>query len=264
MRLIIDSKEGIEFAEKLKTFHRSAFPVAIRGTLNDAAFKLKKEKMPKKSKELFKERQPNFFKANSKVDPATGFDINSMASTAGFVSSGLHNKSTNYAVKDLEDQEIGGTIKGRSFKPLPGARKGGTGNVRANSRISQILKAGNIIDVRDSKSTGSSNQGTHGSARQGNANNYKMQQFIKASIHAGEGGYVLGGNILWKVTKIRRTNYNQTTEFKKQKLYSFKKSGTAKVHARGLMRKSALEVQKEMEFMFKLQAMKQINKALKK
>ncbi len=86
-----------------------------------------------------------------------------------------------------------------------------------------------------------------------------MQQFIRASIHAGEGGYVLGGRILWRVKRIARIGRN--TFFTKEKLYSFTKSGTASVHATGFMKKAANEVTKEMEFFYKLQAQKQINKA---
>jgi hypothetical protein len=250
MRLNINTDEAVVFTNKLEQLASHALPTAIRGTLNDTAFKMKTSTMPKKAKAMFEERQPNFFKANSRVEVATGMDIKTMASTVGFISSGLHNSSTNYAVKDLEQQEHAGIIKGRSFKPLAAARRGGTGNVRANARISQLLKAGNIIDARDSRTTGSGKNG-------------KMQQFIKASVHAGVGGYVLGGSLLWKVTRLRRLG-GGTTVFKKQKLYSFKKDGTAKVRARGFMRASALEVQKEMEFFYKLQANRQIRKALGK
>lgn len=233
----------VHFTNELEKLPKYALPVAIRGTLNDTAFKMKTVTMPKNAKNIFEERQPNFFKANSRYEPAQGFSINTMVSTVGFISSGLHNQATNFAVKDLEQQEESGTIRGRSFKPLPGARKGGTGNVRANSRISQLLKAGNIVDAKDSKGS-------------------KMQQFIRASLHAGEGGYVLGGKILWRVKRISRIGRN--TFFTKEKLYSYTKSGTATVHATGFMKKSALEVQKEMEFFYKLQAQRQIDKAFKK
>jgi hypothetical protein len=241
----INSDAVVVFTNKLEKLPKYALPVAIRGTLNDTAFKMKMQTMPKKAKAIFEERQPNFFKANSRVEPAKGFDINSMASTVGFISSGLHNSATNYAVKDLEQQEEAGTIKGRSFKPLPRARIAGRGNVRANARISQILKAGRIVNADDSSGSN------------------KMQKYIKASIHAGVGGFVLGGKVLWKVTQIKRTAQGQTV-FKKEKLFSFKKDGTAVVKATGFMKKSAIEVQKEMEAFYRLQAEKQFKKALGK
>lgn len=239
----INSSEMVQFTNKLEKLHRSALPLAIRGTLNDLAFQMKKVTIPKITRQTFEERKPNFFKANSKVEMAQGFSIQHMQSEVGMVSSGLHSPSTNYAVRDLAQQEQGGIIHGRSFKPLPGARISGTGNIRANSRISQILKAGNLIDSHDSKSSN------------------RNQRLIKASVHAGVGGFVLGDKILWRVTSIKRVGRN--TVFKKEKLYSFKKSGVAKVHATNFMKRAAEEVVKEVEFFYKLQAQKQFNKVLK-
>lgn len=245
-RININASAVVIYTNNLEKLPKSALPVAIRSTLNDTAFKLKKTTLLDTAKKTFKERKPNFFKANSKAIPAVGFDINKMVSTVAMVSSGLHNQATNYAVKDLEQQEHSGTIRGRSFKPLEAARINGTGNVKQNSRISQLLKAGNVIDARDSRTT---SYGVNG----------KMQQFIKASIHAGVGGYVLGGRLLFQVTSIKRINGD--TRFELQKLYTFNKNGVARVKASGFMRPAALEVQKEMEFFYKLQAMKQLKKA---
>lgn len=239
----INTDASVKFTNKLEQLRKSALPVAIRGTLNDTAFLMKKVEMPKQAHKTFIERQVNFFKANSRVEMATGFDINHMVSTMGMVETGLHNKSTNYAVKDLEQQEVGGTIDGRSFKPLPAARRSGRGVVRANARISTLLKAGNIIDAKDSKGAN------------------KMQQLIRAVAHAKMGGYVLVGKVLFQVRNIRRVGRN--IKFTKHALYSFTKSGTAHVKAAGFMRKSAEESQKEMEYFYKLQAEKQVRKVLK-
>lgn len=249
----INTNELVGFTNKLEKLHRYALPNVIRGTLNDVAFEMKKVTLLKSAKDSFIERQPNFFKANSKVEMAKGWDIKSMQSEVGMVSSGLHSPATNYAVKDLVQQESGGTIAGRSFKPLSRARRGGTGNVRANSRISQILKAVNLkavnlIDAKDSKTTGSGKSG-------------KMQQFIRASLHAGVGSYVLGGKILWRVKNIRRVGRN--IKFTKENLYSFTKSGTARVKATGFMREAAIAVQKEMEMYYRIRAEKEFSKMLR-
>jgi hypothetical protein len=243
----INIDEVVKFTNKLEKLPNNALPAAIRGTLNDAAFMMKTKTMPKVAKAMFTERQPNFFKANSRFESAKGNNINTLASTVGFLSSGLHNQATNFAVKDLEQQEQGGTIKGRSFKPLEDARRGKRGLVKPNARISQILKAGKIIDVRDAKGAN------------------KMQQMIKSAIHAGEGGYIMTGSngkggALWRIKRVKRISGD--TFFTKEKLYSFKKSGVAKVHATGFMKKAALEVQKEMEALFKIQAYRQIKKAM--
>lgn len=238
----------VQYTNKLEKLHRSAFPVAVRGTLNDMAFAMKKTELEKITRGTFKERQPNFFKANSRVEMAQGFSTKAMVSIVGMVSAGLHNLSTNYAVKDLEQQEQGGTIQGRSFKPLPDARKGGTGNVKPNARISQILRSGNIIDLRDSKGA-----------------EWK-QRAIRTSVHAGVGGFVLAastsGGVLWRVTSIKRVGRN--TVFKKQKLFSFKKGGTAKVDSTHFMERAAEKTSKLAETFYALQAEKQFKKALTK
>lgn len=235
----------MKLTAKLEKIGRSALPLAVRGTLNDAAFKMKTEKMPKSAGNLFVNRSKNFFKANSKFESAQGMEMGSMKSTVGFYENKLQHQSTNYAVKDLRQQEYGGVISGRSYKPLSAARSNGRGLVKPNERLRQIrLKAGNIVNAKDSKGKN------------------KMQKMIKAAVHAGVGGYVLGGNLLFKVTRIKRLG-GGNIQFKKQKLYSFKKDGTAKVVARGFMRIAALETQKEMSFYYKLQAQKQIAKVLK-
>lgn len=248
-KININSDSVVTFTNNLEKLHRSALPVAIRQTLTATAFLMKKETLPQSGKKNFIQRQPNFFKANSKAFPAQGFDINTMSSTVAMLSSGLHNESTNFAVKDLQQQEKGGTIHGRSFKPLPSARKGGRGVTKANERIREIrLKAGNIIVANHAKGAN------------------KMQQFIKSAIHAGVGGYVLNvgsagrGGILFKIKSLKRTAIG-STRFKMDKMYTFKKSGVAKVTATGFMREAAFEVQKEMEFLYKLEATKQFKKA---
>jgi hypothetical protein len=108
--------QGLDIlANKLEKINRSAFPVAVRQTLNSAAFDLKQNTMPQITGSLFVKRKPNFFKANSKVFPAKGFEVKNMRATAGFV-------GKDQAIDDLEQQEIGGRIKSRSFIALDTAR----------------------------------------------------------------------------------------------------------------------------------------------
>jgi len=148
-------------------------------------FEVKKTTMPESAKKNFIHRKPTFFKANSKVDPATGFDVSSMKSTVGFVK--IAGKGN--TVEDLEEQEGGGDIGGRSFIPLKQARTGNSWNktVRAKARISDIKSK--IVDSRRAK--GKTDE----------------EKFIKSAIHAGVNGWVLGnrengrGNkLLWSVS----------------------------------------------------------------
>jgi hypothetical protein len=94
--------------------------------LNKAAFDVKQNTMLKSAEASFVKRQPNFFKANSRVEMASGWDLDKMQATVGFNSSGLKGGSNNHAVEDLEQQERGGTIKSRSFIPTDSVPDGGS------------------------------------------------------------------------------------------------------------------------------------------
>lgn len=236
MQLNINTDAAVRFTNTLEKLHKSALPSAIRGTLNSAVFDVKTSTMPTKADATFKKREPNFFKANSRFENATGFNVNSMKATVGFIEGRLKGDN-NYAVRDLEQQEEGGSIDKRSFKPLEKARRGGTGVVRSNARLAEIK---NIVNSKNSRAAN------------------KMQEFIKASVFAGRDGYVLGGNVLWKVTSLKRTGRN--IRFKKNKLYSFNKNGKAKVQATGFMKKASLESAHKMEAYYIQQAGRQIAK----
>lgn len=189
MQLNIDTREVRKYARILKDMSRSALPVAVRTSLNSAAFDVKQNTMPTEASASFVKRQANFFKANSRVEKATGFDIGKMKSAVGFIPL----NGTNKAVDDLEQQEHGGNIGGRSFIALKQARTSNSWNkkVKSKARISQI---NNIVDTKDASGT-------------------DEEKFIKSAIHAGKGGWLIGnrttggGNkILFKIRSITRKN----------------------------------------------------------
>lgn len=234
----LNSDEIKKYGEKLGTLHRSAFPSAVRATLNGAAFDVKQRTMPESAKDTFVHRSPNFFKANSKVKMASGWDVDSMKSTVGFVPL----KGTNHAVDDLEQQEHGGTIDGKSFIPMKPARTGNATNknVRKGNRISQI---NNIINAKKAKG------------------NTEGERFKKSAIHAGVGGYVLSErNILWRINSIRR--FGRNTNLKMTALYSFGKNRNIKVRETHFMEKAAEESAKKMPYIYKKEAEFQFKKHL--
>jgi len=83
--LNVNTNEVVKYTVKLEKLTRSAFPSAIRGALNKSAYDLKTKTMPKEARSTFVERDPRFFIANSKFENATGFNINAMKSSVGFV-----------------------------------------------------------------------------------------------------------------------------------------------------------------------------------
>jgi hypothetical protein len=219
----------VKYTAKLETLRKSALPNAIRGTLNDAAFDVKTKTMPVQSKAKFINRSPNFFKANSRAEKATGFDVRTMKSVVGFTDTGLRGEN-NFSVKDLEEQEHSGDIDKKSFIPLDTARVGGSYNqlVKPANRLTKIK---NIVVAN--KLGGQS----------------KKQQFIKAIYKAGVGGYVLGGNekgenILWRVDSI--DSGNDLKKFSLTPLYDFRKSRSIHVKETGFMRIASMNSAEKM------------------
>lgn len=233
MRLDINTKSVIQFSAKLQQINRSALPVSVRGALNDAVYDVKTKTMPLTSK-VFVNRSANFFKANSRFEKATGFNINNMKSTVGFVSDNLKGKS-NYAVKDLEEQEHGGVIKKRSFIPMKQARRGNSneGLVRQNTRLASVR---NIVDVKKFKGSNKS-------------------KFVQASHKAGKGGFVLSNDTLFSITSIKGTG---GTNFKAKPIYDYKKNRNVTVKKTAFMKKASMITSEKLESFFIAQAKRRI------
>lgn len=243
MQLNINTDAVVKHTATLEKLHKSALPVAIRQTLDSAAFDVKTNTMPVQAKKTFEDRDKNFFKANSKVKKAQGWNIESMESTVGFVPI----SGTNQAVDDLEEQEYGGKIDGRTFIPLEQARTSNSWKrkPRRKARMSEVL--GNIIDSADA---------------QGKS---KGEKFIKSAIHAGVGGWVLGNNIngagnriLYQVKKIGKKNGD--TWVKVVPMFSVKSDRKVQPPATKFMQKSAVKSADKMEDFYKKHAEKQIAK----
>jgi len=238
--LNINTDASVVFANKLEKMHRSALPVAIRGALNKAAFDVKQNTMPRTAKSSFIQRSPNFFKANSKVEMAKGFLVNDMKATVGFTSQGLKG-SSNYAVKELEQQEKGGRLTNKSFRPTNIARGGSyTKLVRPANRLSAMK---NIVVANRAKGVN------------------KGQRFIKSAVHAGKGGLVLseynGKTILWRINSLNKT---KTGKMKLTPLYTYKKGRDVKVSKTKFMQTASLQSNKMMDSFFVKEAKRQIDK----
>jgi hypothetical protein len=238
MQLHVDDTAIRDLTKKLSELRRSAFPVAVRQTLNSAAFDVKQKTMPRTSSDAFTHRKPNFFKATSRAEQAKGFNVDSMFSATGF-------RGDQQAVEDLEAQEQGGSIEGRSFIAMDSARKGKDRRkmVKANAR----LKA--IKDIKDAKKATGKTEG---------------ERFVKSVIHAGKGGHVLaeykGRQILWRVNSLTRTANGQ---FKLTPLYSYQKGRDVKVDDTKFMEKATQETAKKIPAFYTDAAKKQIAKYLK-
>jgi hypothetical protein len=238
--LIIYSQPARDLTVKLKEISRSAFPVAIRTALNSAAYDVKKNTLQKSADKHFVKRSSNFFKANSRVIQAQGFDINSMEAAVGMNETGLKG-AHNYAVKDLQKQEFGGTIVSKSFIPINTARAGKSlgKNVLASNRLNGINK---IVDARHAKGKND------------------KEKFVKSVFFAGVGGYVLARfrskMILWRVNSLSKIG----DKFKLTALYSFKQHRAVSVHPTGFMHEAGNISRKKIEDFYIIEAKKQLAK----
>ncbi len=247
----IDSSAVEKYAEKLATLHRSALPSAIRNTLNKAAFNVKQGTLHDSAKKNFINRDKNFFKANSTVKQATGFNIATMQSEVGMYEGKLQGEN-NYAVKDLEQQEHGGRIKSKSFIAMRTARTGKNTNkkVRANARMSTIPDNVTSVNRKSARS--------------------KSQQFIRAAMYSlSKGnGYVLGhqtkggGRTLWKIDSIAINIKTRRMRLIATPLYNVKANREVSVSGTHFMREAAQKSAKGIPITFKRAAEFQIKKHL--
>lgn len=130
--LDINNKEVKLFTNKLREMHRSALPLAVRGTLNDLAFDVKQKTLPQNFKKQFVIRNKSFLKSQSGVQKADGWDINKMQSEVGI----KPNSRGSEAAKELKLQEFGGN----KLKPLVYMRQ-----ARGNSN-KRMVKASNYYN----------------------------------------------------------------------------------------------------------------------
>lgn len=118
----VNNDAAIALTAKLEKLHRSAFPVAVRSTLNDAAFTAK-QNIPKAATQKFTIRQKNLYRKFTVVQKARGFDMRKMAAVVGI--DGRPGR-TSKVTEGLAKQEIGGTVIGRKLIPMDQARISGS------------------------------------------------------------------------------------------------------------------------------------------
>ena len=185
MILNIDSTALVQHTARLQAINRSALPVAVRQTLDSTAFDVKTKTMLNESG-VFVKRKPTFFKANSKVEKAQGFNINSMRAIIGFAPI---NKDKSHSVQDLQQQETGGIIDHRAIIVVEGGRVS-----KSWGKITKEKYRQDKLQFIDSKKMPGSTPGV---------------RFLQSVVKAGVGGLVMGDRVykngnkmLWEVQKL--------------------------------------------------------------
>lgn len=128
MRLDVNTDASIILTARLERIHKSAFPSAVRNTLNEVAFKTK-SLIPKKANQNFTIRQKNLFKRFILVEKATGFNVNSMSSKVG-----IDSETQPKLAEGLEKQETGGVLTTRKLIANDKARISGSNKKKVSKK----------------------------------------------------------------------------------------------------------------------------------
>lgn len=108
MLLNVNTYKVNKLTKQLGTLHRSAFPSAVRNTLNDAAFDMKKTEIINSANSTFKVKAPTFFKRYTGVNKAQGFKVDNMIASVGFLNASDPN--VRKAIEGMSKQEFGGIV----------------------------------------------------------------------------------------------------------------------------------------------------------
>jgi len=229
----VNTDEVIRLSNRLEKLHRSALPIAVRGTLNDAAFEAKQKHVEKTFDKQFTIRKSNFIRSHTIVNKSINtFNINQMVSEMGVI------KGKSSAGDELDKQEFGGTVSNRSFIPMDTARA-------SKSHTKLVSKKFYLKNIK-------------GKRRQ----MFKNQEFIKAAFKVGINGYVLFNNVLFQVKKLVKRGRN-TLFIKLNPLYSFKKGRSINLKRSPFIEPAGLLAAKNMGNLFAKNAQRQINKYFK-
>lgn len=243
----VNNDAVIALSAKLERLNKSAFPSAVRNTLNNAAFETKKN-IPTVAASKFVTRQKSFFRKMSIVEKANGFDVNSMVATAGI------NKAINpQLAQNLEAQEVGGTVQGRKLVPHDHSRTSKNSAKKVSSR-NYINK----VKAHNANKAFKAHRGTRGS---------KFIAAVMSTAKAGKRHMLLSsGNrgMVYEVSAVSQNRRSRKVNFKLKKLYSVRNTKTHRVAASGFMEKSGNMAAKNMNKNFKNNAEFQFKKALRK
>ncbi len=245
MKLNVNTKANIILTAKLEKLNKSAFPSAVRATLNDAAFEMKKTNILESAKKNMHVRNPTVFKKFTGVSKATGFQVGNMAAEVGFIPK--DGKKGNKIPGGMESNEIGGTDE-TGFMYLPKTRNSGSrskGLVKRNSRYnkSKLLKIGRGATNIKTKS---------------------RERFIVTAIESVEQNKPFNFATKKGLFLVQATSYEQGADGKTKVKLDFLMRGRNKFKARAkathFNQEAAIKTSKQVEVFYKKNAEYQFNK----
>lgn len=240
----VNTDEVIGLSAKLERLHKSAFPSAVRNTLNNAAFDMKKN-IPGEAAKKFTTRNKTFFRRVSAVNKADGFNVNAMQATTGI-------SADPELADNLGAQEFGGTVKGKKLVPHSHARV-------SRSRNKRVAKKYNLNKVRayDATNTFKAHRGTRKS---------KFVAAVMGTVKSGRKFMLLKTNnkgTLYEVVSVSSNVRSKKVRIKLKKLYLIRNKNKHTVPSTGFLKNSAVIASSKMNGFYVSNAEFQFKKYLK-
>ena len=243
----VNTDGAIELTAKLGRLHKSAFPVAVRGTLNDAAFKTKKL-VPKVAGSKFTTRQKSFFRAFSVVEKAEGFNLRNMRATAG-----INAAKGSEVAEGLEKQEFGGSIRGRKLIPMDTART-------SKSHGKKVKKKNRFKNIADSSTVRIRGRGNKGTRKSRLVARVMVAKRLGASHMITNRG---GKGTLFEISGVSQNIRSRKLKFKLTPLYRYRNTKISRVTKTPFMQPSAKLASRKMLKFYEKNAEKQFKRLLR-
>lgn len=240
MRLDVNTRANIILTAKLERLNRSAFPNAVRSTLSDSAFEMKKVNILASAKVNMKVKNPAFFKKYTGVKRASGFNVSTMYSEVGF--SPLNEIKSKKALEGMESNEVGGTDNDGGM--YIGKSRTGRGLVKRNARFNKNNVA---KGYKNAKKGGKSNMMRLVASKLEN-----KPVFINTKK----------GRFLAKVNSISSGRGSKEVDIKLDFLMRHRKQHVARAKPTHFVRESAITTSRQIEGFYHKNATFQFNKVL--
>lgn len=242
----VDSSAMAKYAQQMRAINRTALPVAVRNTLNNAAFEDKRKNLPDSASNNFNVKNKTFFKRYSGVIKATGYDINNMHSVMGMMD--LGNKKVRTALENMRKQEGGGIVED-GFSYLKEAR-GGKENGKV--RLANYYNPDKVISGRSKVGRGRGSNKSKFVARAFKAKKENKPMFFNS----------MKGNFVVSVKKIVKNGRN-SVKIDFRLLMKERKHKPAKIKATHFVEEAAVKTQKTIPDFFIKEAEKQIKRNIR-
>lgn len=257
MKLDVNTDAAIQLTAKLEKLSKSAFPSAVRNTLNELAFEHKKL-IPKTAKQKFEySRNKTLFNSITKVEKAHGFNVNKMKSITGLNPNSFGGKAKKL-VDNLEKQEIGGTIKGRKLLNHPNSRTGNS--IGGKVRNSDTFSNSNLHDSTEAFKFQLKRSNKKSAYIAAVASSIKKGQ-NKFIIKAGRKGKLSG--MAYSISGFKSNVKTGKTTLKTRKIFGYINNNTFNAKKRNFISDSTKIVVRKTELIYTEKAQYQFKKVLK-